>query len=473
MRTAVQTRNAGKDPLTFPIGGHPRYRRLRRALVVCTALLFASPFVLRWLDVGIPRAAGFRGVMILIVLANLAWWSFADEALVSLFRRRRSRAAIRIGLAAGLGLVLGPILVALVFGKMPDLTDISTLAASGFQLWHMGLCALLPPVTLIGYLVYGSVSAIRRLSGVQRGTVSKALPPEKTVRSGTLGVSRRELLKAAGIYAPVILLGGTAALRGGQTGRFAVHRHDVASPWLPERLRGLTLTQVSDLHLGRLYRPAMLPRLVDAVNRLDSDIVCVTGDVVDLSNDLLPAAIEAFKQLEHRHGLFFCLGNHDLIDNREAFVNEMLTKGFDLLIDERRRLEIGGERITVAGLDWSRRDSGHSACARAALAGHDPEKDGPCIALAHHPHAFDALADAGVPLTLSGHTHGGQLMLRAPHADGRGDPDRDVGVGRMLFRYLRGFYHREGKALFVNSGVGNWFPIRLNAPAEIVQLRLV
>jgi predicted MPP superfamily phosphohydrolase len=89
------------------------------------------------------------------------------------------------------------------------------------------------------------------------------------------------------------------------------------------------------------------------------------------------------------------------------------------------------------------------------------------LALAHHPHAFDALADAGADLTLAGHTHGGQLMVTPP---GSAYP---IGGGNLLFRYIYGEYRRGDSAMYVNSGVGNWFPIRINAPAEIVQIRLV
>ena len=88
------------------------------------------------------------------------------------------------------------------------------------------------------------------------------------------------------------------------------------------------------------------------------------------------------------------------------------------------------------------------------------------LALVHHPHAFDALADAGADLTLAGHTHGGQLMLTPqgfPHPVG----------GGLLFRYIWGEYRRGDAALYVTSGAGNWFPVRINAPAEIVQIRLV
>jgi predicted MPP superfamily phosphohydrolase len=83
------------------------------------------------------------------------------------------------------------------------------------------------------------------------------------------------------------------------------------------------------------------------------------------------------------------------------------------------------------------------------------------ILLAHHPHAFDPATAAGLPLVLSGHTHGGQLMLT-----------HNIGVGPLRFRYWSGVYEKPGSRLFVNNGVGNWFPLRINAPAEIVKLTL-
>jgi hypothetical protein len=83
------------------------------------------------------------------------------------------------------------------------------------------------------------------------------------------------------------------------------------------------------------------------------------------------------------------------------------------------------------------------------------------ILIAHHPHAFDWAAEAGIPLTLCGHTHGGQLMLSP-----------NFGVGPLLFRYWSGLYEKGSSKLIVSNGVGNWFPLRINAPAEIVHITL-
>ena len=81
------------------------------------------------------------------------------------------------------------------------------------------------------------------------------------------------------------------------------------------------------------------------------------------------------------------------------------------------------------------------------------------ILLAHHPHAFDYAEN--IPLTLSGHTHGGQMMLT-----------KEIGFGPAMFRYWSGRYEKAGRTLIVSNGVGNWFPLRVQAPAEIVHLTL-
>jgi hypothetical protein len=81
------------------------------------------------------------------------------------------------------------------------------------------------------------------------------------------------------------------------------------------------------------------------------------------------------------------------------------------------------------------------------------------VLLAHHPHAWDFAGD--IPLTLSGHTHGGQLML-----------NEALGAGPVMFQYWSGIYRKNDRALAVSNGVGNWFPIRTAAPAEILHITL-
>jgi len=459
-------------------------RRFRRGLLIVAAILVACAVATRWMGWDVPRGVGRRAFFGSILMASLAWWTLADEAVRAILQRRRWMPVVRGGLAIFILVFCAPFAGMVLLGRIPSMGTWPIFFSSLFLIWHMTLFVMAPMAVVIGYLIWwGWVLVGKFGTNKERSTVestrSLASPPALAGKQHSTGApSRREFLKAAGLITPVITTAALGARYGMQSGKFAVNKYELPAPWLPERLRGLTITQVSDLHLGRLYRPSMLPRLIDAVNGLKSDLIAVTGDVVDVSNDMLPAAIGAFSQFEARHGLYICLGNHDLIDNRDEFINCVQDMRWNLLVDRRMPVSIDGEKITMMGLDWgSVKDTpyggGFGQRARHTLKGHDRERDGPVIALAHHPHAFDPLSDIGVPLTLSGHTHGGQLMLAPPRSDGRGDPASDQGVGGMMFRYLRGFYHRDGNALFVNSGVGNWFPVRLNAPAEIVQIRLV
>lgn len=486
MRPDTSIRN--DPPPVFRIGAPGPTRRLRRVVAILAVLIVAVGLTLRLSGVPVPRWLGMRSLFLLLFLTNVAWWSLADEAVRSVVRQPRGRVIGRGVLGVTMTALALPMLGMVLAGRLPTMVDWPIWLASGFQLWHMGLVVLGVTTIVVGYTAWGIGWLVRRIRRRPAAVASPHDPSGSTVSSvnanaerspARLRASRREFLTAAGILTPVALAGGLNIGVTSRFGRFAVRSYDLPAPWLPDRLRGLTLTHVSDLHLGRLYRPAMLPRLVDEVNRLKSDLIVITGDVVDTSNDLLPPAIAAFKQFEARRGVIQCIGNHDMIDDRDQWIDAMRDAGPRLLLDQRKTVLIDGERLTFAGLDWSGYDDtpygvlGHRQHAEKTLAGYDPHLEGPIIALAHHPHAFDALAPRGVPLTLSGHTHGGQLMFSPPRLDGQGDPAADQGVGRLLFRYLRGFYHQGGATLFVNCGVGNWFPIRWNAPAEIVRIRLV
>jgi predicted MPP superfamily phosphohydrolase len=440
--------------------------RLVRRIAICLLVVIAvGPLVLRWVGLDVSRAVGFRLVIVWLIVCTVIWWTLADAALAGRGTGRSIRWFPRVLLGLFVLAMVVPAVQMAWSGRLIGLFAVPAWASGGFQLWHMGLGLTVPVVLAFALLVKGLLGAAHLIRGRSSGAAGPA--------PGDLVHTRREVLAAAGLYAPLLLVGGLTAAGARQMGRFNVHRYELPAPWLPPRLRGLTVTHVSDLHVGRLYRPHYLPRLVEEVNKLNSDLVLFTGDLVDVSNGMLPPSLTALRQFEPRHGMYLAIGNHDMIDDRRAFIAGVRDAGFTLLLNERRSIEIGGERVCIAGMDWSRSAAFHAGYARRMLEGYDASGEGPCIALAHHPHAFDALAAAGVPLTLSGHTHGGQLMFRPPRPDGVGDRDRDAGAGELLFKYLRGFYRDGPSTLFVNSGVGNWFPVRINAPAEIVQIRLV
>ena len=167
-------------------------------------------------------------------------------------------------------------------------------------------------------------------------------------------------------------------------------------------------------------------------------------------------------------GVWMCEGNHDLFDGHAKFERRMLAAGLNLLLNEQRGIRIRGVDVQLLGQRWGEpgvtRDAmllEHGATVAKML-----DQDRFSILLAHHPHAFDPARSAGIDLTLAGHTHGGQLNIWP-----------GIGVASLSFDYVSGLYRRPGAggksaACMVSNGVGNWFPLRVNAPAEIVEITL-
>src|SRR5437867_341138 len=200
------------------------------------------------------------------------------------------------------------------------------------------------------------------------------------------------------------------------------------------------------------------------VNETRADLVLLTGDLINDALADLDTGLELARALEARFGLAIIEGNHDLIENPAEFETRVKASGIPFLLDESTIISVRGVPVQLLGLSWTRvycegRDAAIASAVNKLL--QKREQDAFPILMAHHPHAFDAAAEAGLPLTLSGHTHGGQLMV-----------NEQLGFGPALFRYWSGIYTRGQSKLIVSNGVGNWFPLRMNAPAEIVHLTL-
>jgi predicted MPP superfamily phosphohydrolase len=246
-----------------------------------------------------------------------------------------------------------------------------------------------------------------------------------------------------------------------QAGKFRIRPLEIALPQLPPSLSGMTIAHVSDTHVGRFVGVKELESVVAATAGLRPDLIVFTGDLIDFNLSDLPPALQAMRELQKIAPLAMCVGNHDLFEDGAQFRRRVRTAELGLMLDETMPLTIRGQRLELLGLDW-----GTQAVPRADGIGEHMNSllarrgSGFPILLAHHPHAFDPAAAAGIPLTLSGHTHGGQIMIT-----------KNFGAGRV-YRYWSGLYTKGKSQLVVSNGVGNWFPLRINAPAEIVHLTL-
>ncbi len=379
-----------------------------------------------------------------IPLLSLAWWVWAD-------RRLRGLGAGR-GWRVVLGLALLVILIGFIWVVLGRRNLLAVpLPAEWYALVLLWGLIFLPLLAVPLMVVWSLGSIVRRIFRRKSGSI----PQNSELRKWT----RREWLGAAAVSLPVVATFGTAAFCMPRMTRFRVRELTVSIRDLPQALDGLRIAHLTDTHVGKFTRGKVLDEIVAATNRLEADLVLFTGDLIDNTIRDLPVAVEMLQRLRSGSGLFMIEGNHDLFDDPAGFEKGVRGAGLAMLRNEVATVLVRGVPVQILGIVWNH---GHDAMARdvdtvAVL--RDPAAFP--ILLAHHPHAFERAAELGLPLTLAGHTHGGQLMLTP-----------EFGAGPAMFRYWSGLYQKLGRALVVSNGAGNWFPLRLNAPAEIIHLTL-
>jgi predicted MPP superfamily phosphohydrolase len=265
-------------------------------------------------------------------------------------------------------------------------------------------------------------------------------------------VTRRQALGA--------LAAGGAALAGAggyavlvEPRRLSVTRQTVPVSRLPVALAGVRVGLVTDLHYGRFTGDAMLASVVEAMAAEAPDLILLAGDFVTNSERAAVApCAAALAGLAAPAGVFAALGNHDPDPQvKSAFER----RGVAVLRDEHTRIAVRGEPVSVGGLRyWSRRPADLQKTFRGSR--------GFPILLAHDPRRLDLAAAAAIPLVLSGHTHGGQIVL-----PGIGAP------AAARYPVVHGLGRRGPSTLFVSRGVGTVvLPVRFHCPPEVAILTL-
>lgn len=235
--------------------------------------------------------------------------------------------------------------------------------------------------------------------------------------------------------------------------RIGVTRETIEVSGLPLSHAGLRVGFLTDLHRSMTGTHEMAARAVELLMAERPDLIVLGGDYVTwVDHRYMTPAAEALAPLSAPHGVFAVLGNHD--DDREMPA-ALAAHHIAVLRDARTRLTINGEILDIAGLRfWTHR----VADITRVLRGASPN----CILLAHTPKRLVEAAALSVPLLLSGHTHGGQIVLPGLGA-----------IAAREFPVIAGAARRQNTAVFVSRGVGTvYVPVRISCPPEVAVLTL-
>jgi predicted MPP superfamily phosphohydrolase len=268
-----------------------------------------------------------------------------------------------------------------------------------------------------------------------------------------MAISRRTLLK-------MCAAGGIGAAAGGgiygclyerRAVRMTDATIDVAG--LPAALAGLRVGLITDVHRSQWVSADEVEYAVNLLRAASPDLIVLGGDYVTWGDRrYVEPAAEGLSGLSARHGVFGILGNHDdAVDMPAALAR----RGVSMLKNARTRLHIRGEVLELVGISfWTRRLREIASLTQGAA--------GPIVLLAHDPRRFAEAAALRIPLVLSGHTHGGQVVLPV------------IGpVAAKKFPVVSGFARQGATSMFVSRGIGTvYVPVRINCPPEVAVLTL-
>ncbi|MCF6157185.1 MAG: metallophosphoesterase [wastewater metagenome] len=271
-------------------------------------------------------------------------------------------------------------------------------------------------------------------------------------------ISRRTFLKATyGSLFGITSLGGYSCLL--EPRWVEINTVTIGINSLPKQFEGMTIAQLSDIHHCKYVTREFIRKCIRKVNTLSPDIIVLTGDYVDNSDEFISPVVKELAELKAKEGIFAVLGNHD--KNREFTSDALSQKGIHVLINNAIPVFRKKHCLFIAGIDdlWTGRID-----LEATLKGMD---DNPRILLSHNPDIIKAVSQeqADVDFIIAGHTHGGQVCLPF-----YGSP---FTASTFCIRYASGLFQEGKTVMYVNKGIGiSGLPVRFFARPEITLFTL-
>jgi hypothetical protein len=259
---------------------------------------------------------------------------------------------------------------------------------------------------------------------------------------------------------------------------YKVHRKELSFKDLPDAFHGLTITQISDLHVGSFDDAEAVERAVKLVNEQNSDLIFFTGDLVNNKAGEMEPWADVFAKLKAPMGKFSILGNHDYGDysdwssahakqeNMQHLYSMHERLGFKLMRNENTRIEKDGQHFELLGMEnWGRGFAQYGDLNKTL---HGTQDGAFKILLSHDPSHWEEQVmnhQTQVHLTLAGHTHGAQFGVEIP----------GFRFSPVQLRYKRwaGLYEENNRYLYVNRGLGFiGFPGRVGIWPEVTVITL-
>lgn len=443
----------------------------------------ATPFpgARRWLrlwlvtlNVGLLLVAIVLGTLVtrrgfflaLIVPLGLTPFAYARLRLHDALTRSLARTPRVLGAAIGAGVILDFVLVAqLVTGRTAD--GMPWLHGPGIN-WIGPVWFSAHAILFLGYTALGIVRLAHRLGrraldAVRARSLDPA--PDAAQPARVASPSRREFLQHAGLVGaglPFFVSLSSVPL----SYDLRVEPREIELPSWPRELDGLRVAHLSDIHVGGGMTRERLLHMAELAQQAKPDLVLHTGDfLTHREGDFDTPLYEALARIRAPYGQWACLGNHDY-DDPARIARRLGDAGVELLRDRAATIEVAGQPLEIAGLDFVFARERHEEI-YAQLFARLARQDGtPRLLLNHDPRNFFEMPDGVADLMLAGHTHGGHVGVQL----GR---DHAITVVSLVGIPDQGTFARGDMRMFVTRCVGFYgYPMRVGIPPEIALLTL-
>ncbi|HRI86009.1 MAG TPA: metallophosphoesterase [Ignavibacteria bacterium] len=256
---------------------------------------------------------------------------------------------------------------------------------------------------------------------------------------------------------------------------------DIKIEDLPEEIKGTTVTLISDTHSGPYMDEETLRKYSKAVNDLNSDIIVIPGDLTNSNRIEVHPFVNAFKSLKAPKGIYASFGNHDYFSDAEYVAKFVQNDSpINLLRNNSDIININGKNLCIMGVEDTRQSRSNQdtvlmkhldlTIERTKAKMKEKNLDYneiPKLTLFHKPYYFEEMAARNLDLILSGHTHGGQVVLAKLGPV-------NISFAGAVSKYISGYYESGKTRMYISRGLGSVaLPIRFNCPPEITKITLI